>query len=140
MDRVEPEHELIRRVLPLGPLAIVFAFLLALPAGWKAGASSALGMGTVLANFLIHGWSLAWAARLSLSVFYAVAMLGVVVRLGAIIAAMLWLKGFAFFSPLVFLLAAVVGTIALLAFEMRQLQGRLQVELWSLPSRQRGLP
>ena len=133
MDRVEPERELIRRVLPFGPAALVVALVAGLLAGgWPSGLSAAIGVGVVVANFVVHGWSLSRAARISLTVLYAVALGGFVVRLAAIVGLMFALDQLPFFSPLAFILAVVPATLLLLAFEMRQLRGRLQAELWDL--------
>ncbi len=131
MDRVEPEREMIRRALPFGPPAVVLALLAgAVLGGWDAGLSGAIGVVIVLANFVVHGWSLSRAARISPTVLYAVGLGGFMVRLAAIAGIMLALDRLAFFSPLAFGLAVVPATVGLLVLEMRQLQGRMQVELW----------
>jgi hypothetical protein len=137
MDSVEPEREMIRRVLPFGPPAIVLAFVAGAGfVGWGPGLSAGIGVAVVLLNLVIHGWSLARAARISLTVLYAVALGGFVVRLAAIVAIMFALDRLAFFSPLAFVLAVIPATVLLLGFEMRQLQGRMQVELWSFSPRE----
>jgi len=131
VDRVEPERELIRRALPFGPPAVVLALLAgAALGGWDAGASAAIGVAVVVVNFVVHGWSLSRAARISLTVLYAVGLGGFVVRLAAIAGIMLALDRLAFFWPLAFGLAVVPATVGLLVLEMRQLHGRMQVELW----------
>ena len=131
MDRVEPERELIRRALPFGPPAVVLALLAgAALGGWDAGASAAIGVAIVFVNFVVHGWSLSRAARISLTALYAVGLGGFVVRLAAIAGIMLALDRLAFFSPLAFGLAVVPATVGLLVLELRQLHGRMQVELW----------
>ncbi|MGH2529508.1 MAG: hypothetical protein ACRDH0_09290 [Actinomycetota bacterium] len=131
MDRVEPERELIRRALPFGPPAVVLALLAgAALGGWDAGASAAIGVAIVFVNFAVHGWSLSRAARISHTALYAVGLGGFVVRLAAIAGVMLALDRLAFFSPLAFGLAVVPATVGLLLFELQQLHGRMQVELW----------
>ncbi len=130
----EPERELIRRALPFALPAIAFAFLAGTLAGdANAGWSAAIGVLIVLANFVVHGLSLARAARISLTALYAVGLGGFVVRLGAILAIMYTLNRLVWFSPVAFAAALIPGTIALLAFEMKQLSGRMQVELWTFP-------
>jgi hypothetical protein len=79
----------------------------------------------VLANFAAHGLSLAWASTISLGTLHAVALAGVVVRLGAIVGLLLALRGAGWFSPLAFGLALVPGTLALLALEARLVLGGL---------------
>jgi len=131
VDRVEPERELIRRALPFGPPAVVLALLAgAALGGWDAGASAAIGVAIVFVNLVVHGWSLSRAARISLTALYAVGLGGFVVRLAAIAGIMLALDRLAFFSPLAFGLAVVPSTVGLLVLELRQLHGRMQVELW----------
>lgn len=137
MDRVEPERELIRRALPFGPPAVVLALLAgAALGGWDAGASGAIGAAIVFVNFAVHGWSLSRAARISLTALYAVGLGGFVVRLAAIAGIMLVLDRLAFFSPLAFGLAVVPATVGLLLFELRQLHGRMQVELWDFQAQE----
>jgi hypothetical protein len=138
VDKVEPEREMIRRVLPFGPPAVLVAYSSgAALAGWEAGLSAALGAVVVLVNLVAHGWSLSRAARISLTALSAVALGGFIVRLAAIVAVMFALDRLAFFSPLAFVLAVIPATVLLLASEMRQLQGRMQVELWDFSSRER---
>jgi ATP synthase protein I len=137
MDSIEPEREMIRRVLPFGPPAVLLAFLAgAVVSSREAGLSAAIGLVVVLLNFVVHGRSLAWAARISLTVLYAVALGGFILRLAAIVAIMFALDRVVFFSALAFVLAVVPATVLLLAFEMRQLQGRMQVELWDFSTRE----
>lgn len=137
MDRVEPEGEMIRRALPFGPPAVVLALLAgAALGGWDVGLSAAIGVVIVLANFVVHGLSLSRAARISPTVLYAVGLGGFMVRLAAIAGIMFALDRQAFFSPLAFGLAVVPATVSLLIIEMRQLQGRMQVELWDFSTQE----
>jgi hypothetical protein len=138
MGRVEPERELVRRALPFAAPAVVLAFGIgAAFGGWDGAWSAAIGIGVVAANFVVHGLSLARAARISPTALYAVGMIGFVVRLGVIVAIMAVLDRTAFFSPLAFGLAVVPATLLLLAYEMKLLAGRFGSELWSLPTRER---
>jgi ATP synthase protein I len=138
---VEPERELVRRALPFVAPALVLALLVGrLTGGWDAGWSAAIGIAIVFANFAIHGRSLAWGARMSPTVLFAVGVLGFIVRLGAILAILTALDRLAWFSPVAFAAAVIPSTLLLLAFEMRQLSGRLQSDLWSLPSAHKSAP
>lgn len=113
-----------RRVLPLGPPAIFLALAVGgLASGWNAGLSAAIGVAVVYVNSLVHGLSLARAARISLTALHAVGMGGFVVRLGAILALLFALDRMSFFSPLAFLLAVVPATTLLLVYEMKLLAG-----------------
>ena len=130
----EPELEIVRRGLWLGPVAFVVALVVgALARGWDIGWSAAIGIAVVFVNFVVHGFSLARAARHSLTVLAAVAVGGVVVRLAAITAVMFALNRLSFFSPLAFGLAVIPATVGLLVFEMKLLAGGLGAEL-RLPS------
>ena len=130
MTSAEPELEMVRRGVWFAPPAFVLALAIgAAASGWNIGWSAAIGIAVVFANFVAHGFSLAWAARRSLTALAAVAMGGFIVRLGAIVAAMFFLNRLSFFSPLAFGLAVVPATILLLVFEMRLLAGGLGSEL-----------
>jgi hypothetical protein len=126
---------MIRRALPFAPPAAALAFgVAALLSDMDAGWSAAIGVGIVFANFIAHGWSLAWAARISPVVLYAVALGGFIVRLGIVVGIIVGLQRLPWFSLEWFLAALVPTTLALLALEMKLLSGRLQTELWTFPS------
>jgi hypothetical protein len=113
---------MVRRALGPGAVALPIALGIGWAAGGPAaGASAALGVAVVLANFAAHGLSLAWASRVSLAVLHGVALAGVVVRLGAIVGLIVALRGTSWFAPLPFGLAVVPGTLGLLAYEARLL-------------------
>ncbi|HEX6400010.1 MAG TPA: hypothetical protein VF108_06015, partial [Actinomycetota bacterium] len=94
----------------------------------------AIGVAIVFANFVAHGWSLAWAARISPVVLHAVALGGFVVRLGIIVGIIVGLQRLPWFTLGWFLAALVPTTLALLALEMKLLSGRMQADLWTFPS------
>ncbi len=98
------------------PLAVVLGAVLG---GAGAAASAALGVAVVYGNFAAHGLSLAWAAGISIPAVQATALLGPVVRLGAILGLMFALDRLAWFSPVAFGCAVVPGTLLLLAYEAR---------------------
>ena len=132
---IEPEVELVRRALPYAlPAGIVAFGLGAVAGGTSVGWSAAIGVGVVAANFAAHGFSLAWGARISPTVMFAVGLGGYVIRLAIIVLAMVALNALAWFSPVAFLVAVVPATTLLLAFEMKLLSGRLQADLWRFPS------
>ena len=133
MDRVEPERELIRRVAPFGPPAIVVALLLgALVDGWNTGWSAAIGVAVVLGNFIASGLPIAWAARISPTVMAAVVAAGFVVRLALIAAIIALLNQVAWFSTVAFVATVMPATIVLLVFELKVMSSRvLQANLWA---------
>jgi hypothetical protein len=128
----KPEHTMIRRALLLGLVAAPVAFLLgALAGGAGGGWSALLGVVVVVANFAVHGLSLAWAAGVSITLLQVVAVVGFVVRMGVILGALVLLDRTEFFSPVIFGITAVAGTFGLLGYEARLvargLGGSLQI-------------
>jgi ATP synthase protein I len=128
----EPERDMVRRALPHALPALGLALTLgAVTGGWGAGWSAAIGVAVVVLNFVAHGLSLAWAARISPTMVFTVGMGGFVVRLGAILVILILLNRLAWFSPVAFVAAVVPATILLLVYEARLLSGRMQVNLWA---------
>lgn len=134
MAATEPERELIRRVLPFALPAIAVAYGAGAIVSAEAAMSAAIGVGVVALNFVAHGLSLAWAARISPTAVVGVGLGGFVVRLGAILVALVLLDRLSWFSPVAFAAALVPATVVLLAFEARLLSGRLQGDLWRFPA------
>lgn len=91
----------------------------ALLGGGGAAASAAVGVAVVYGNFAVHGLSLAWASRISIAMVQATALVGPVVRLGAILGLMFALDRLTWFSPVAFGWTVVPGTLLLLAYEAR---------------------
>jgi hypothetical protein len=132
---VEPERELVRRALPFAVPALAVAFLTGTLLGDAgAGWSAAIGVAVVAANFAAYGLSLSWAARISPMMLMAVGLGGFVLRLAVVVAVLAALNTLEWFSAVAFLAAVMPATILLLAFEMRQLAGRMQADLWRFPS------
>jgi hypothetical protein len=135
---VEPERELVRRLLPfvapgLAAAAIAGALLGPPGAAWSAS----IGVAAVAANFVFHAGSVAWAARISPILVMAVGLGGYVVRLAAFTVALLLLDRLPWFSPTAFVAAFAPATVALLVVEMKLLGGRMQADLWYFPERSR---
>jgi ATP synthase protein I len=132
MASVEPERAALRRVLPLAPVALVIAFVLGgLIGGSDAAWSAAIAVVIVFLNFVAAALSVAWAARISPSMLFAVALGGFVIRLFVYTIALVLLNALDWFSPLAFALTLVPTVIALLVVEARTLSGRLQADMWS---------
>jgi hypothetical protein len=132
----DPEHELVRRLLPYSlPALAVAAVVGALLGGAGAAWSAATGVAAVTANFLGYAYSVAWAARIAPTVLMVVGLGGFVVRLAALTIALLLLDQLAWFSPVAFAASFVPTTIVLLVFEMKLLAGRMQADLWYFPER-----
>jgi hypothetical protein len=98
--------------------------------GWGAGWSAAIGVAVVTLNHVAHGLSLAWAARISPTMLFAVGMGGFVLRLGTILLILVLLDRLPWFSAVAFVVSVVPATILLLVYEGKLLSGRMQVDLW----------
>jgi ATP synthase protein I len=132
VTRVEPERELVRRVLPFVPLVAVVAVGLGYVAGGADAAwSAAIGIAIVTANFLMFALSIAWAATISPTMIAIVALGGYLVRLIVFTLALVILTKLSWFSPVAFALTLVPATIALLVYEAKALSGRMQADLWT---------
>jgi hypothetical protein len=132
----EPEHELVRRLLPYSlPASAVATVAGALLGGAGAALSAGIGVAAVAANFIGFAYSVSLAARIGPTVLMAVGLGGFVVRLATLTVALLLLDRLAWFSPIAFAAAFVPTTIALLVVEMRLLAGRMQADLWYFPER-----
>jgi hypothetical protein len=133
---VEPERELVRKVLRYVPLTLAVAFSLGmLVGGAGAGSSAAIGVAVVTSNSVASALSIAWAAGVSPAVVFAVAMGGFFLRMTVIVIVLVGLNRLSWFSPASFALSVVPVTIVLLAYEARTLSGRMQVDLWSFEGR-----
>jgi hypothetical protein len=133
---VEPERELMRRLLPFAVPALAIAVGVGAVLGGSGAAwSAAIAIVAVALNFIAHAGSMAWAARISPMILMAVGLGGYVVRLAAFTVALLLLDRLAWFSPLAFIAAFAPATIVLLVMEMRLLAGRMQAELWYFPEK-----
>jgi hypothetical protein len=123
---------MVRKALVPCGVGLVGATVLGwLIAGPGAAASAALGITVIFANFAAQGLSLAWASTISIVMVQVVALVGFIVRLGIILAALFLLDSFGWFSPLAFALAALPALVLLLVYEarlvMRGLGGTLQI-------------
>jgi len=132
VTRIEPERELVRRVLPFVPLVAAVAVGLGYAAGGADAAwSAAIGIAIVTANFLMFALSIAWAATISPTMIAIVALGGYLVRLIVFTVALVILTKLSWFSPVAFALTLVPATIALLVYEAKALSGRMQADLWT---------
>ncbi len=132
MTNVEPEHLAIRRVLPFAPVALVVAFVVGqVLSGSGAAWSAVIAIVIVLANFVANALSVAWAAHVSPTMLYAVAIGGFIMRLIVFTIALVLLNTVSWFSPVAFALTLVPATIGLLVVEAKALSGRIQADMWS---------
>jgi hypothetical protein len=131
---VEPERELVRRLLPFAvPAIAVAAGAGAAMGGSGAAWSSGIAIVAVAVNFVAHAVSIAWAARTSPLLVMAVGLGGYIVRLATFTVALLLLDRLPWFSPLAFVAAFAPATVAVLVIEMKLFAGRMQADLWYFP-------
>lgn len=76
---------IVRRAAIVGPIAVAIAWAIRGPDGALA---AAIGVAIVVGNFLLAGWILSRALKISLGVYHAAALFGYVLRLALIAAAM----------------------------------------------------
>lgn len=104
----------VARAVYVGPVLIaVFAFA----SGWEGAWSSALGVGIVVANFLLAGAILSISAKVSLAVYHAAALFGFFLRLGLMVLTVLLIAQFVPIDRIAFGISAVVAYLVLLSWE-----------------------
>ena len=99
---------MVRRVV----LPSVAAFVVAGGVAWAldgsgAAVSAALGVAVVFCNFAVHGWSLAWASKVSVTAVHVVALVGPIVRIAVIVGLMFALETTGWFSVIAFATACL---------------------------------
>ena len=113
VESVIARHTVARAVY-VGPVLIaVFGFL----SGWEGVWSAALGVGVVVANFLLAGAILSISARISLAVYHAAALFGFFLRLGLMVLTVLLIAQYVPIDRPAFGISAVVAYLVLLAWE-----------------------
>jgi len=78
-------RDIVKRSLVVGPIAVGIAWAIR---GHIGALSALLGVAIVVGNFLISGWLLSTAIKISLSAYHAAALFGFVLRLALIAGAM----------------------------------------------------
>lgn len=85
--------------------------------GWEGAIAAAVGVAIVVVNFLVAGYVLSAAARISLSFYQAAVLFGFVIRLGLITAVMLAIGAVTDVDRLAMGVSAVIGYLVLLTWE-----------------------
>lgn len=104
----------VARVVYVGPVLIA---LFAVLGGWQGAWSSALGVGIVVANFLLAGAILSISAKISLAVYHAAALFGFFLRLGLMVLTVLLIAQFVPIDRIAFGISAVAAYLVLLSWE-----------------------
>jgi hypothetical protein len=128
---VEPERELLRRILPLSVPALALAVIVGLLVdGPGSAASAGIAIVALVGNLVTIALTLGWASRISPAAVMLAGVGGFVLRIATFAIALLLLDRLAWFSPVAFVAAFVPATLALLVVEMKLLGGRMQADLW----------
>lgn len=121
-----PEYELVgdllRRALPVAPVVVAVAGLLA---GIDGALSSAVGVALVAGNLALAAASLVWAGRISLGLLMGVALGGYAVRIGLLFLIVLLLQDLAWIHLPSLGLTLVVTHLGLLFWELRYVSASL---------------
>ena len=104
----------VRRAIWVGPLVVATFWLLR---GFDGAWAGAVGVGVVVANFVLAGAMLSMALRISLAMYHAAALFGFFLRLGLIMGSMLAVAAVVSIDRLAFGLATVITYMVLLILE-----------------------
>lgn len=104
-----------RRVFYVAPVVVAIFWL---TRGTSGAWSAALGVGVVIGVLLLSGGMMSVAARISLSMYHAAALLGLFLRLALVTGGMLLVASFVEVDRLAFGVSAVVTYLVLVALEM----------------------
>lgn len=109
-------RDLVKHGLMALPVALVLGFI-----GWGADgvASVAYAYALVLANFLVAATLLGWAAKVSYGLLMAVSLFGFLIRMGAIIAAVLLVADQPWVADVPLAVTLIVTHLGLLFWETK---------------------
>jgi hypothetical protein len=107
-------RHLVRRAVVVGPLVVAGAWALR---GVDGAVAAAIGVTVVVGNFLVSGLVLSAAARISLTLYHAAALVGFLLRLVLITVVMLVVARLFDIDRIAFGVATVVSYLVLLTLE-----------------------
>lgn len=113
VESVLARHTVARAVY-VGPVLIAS---FAVVSGWDGAWSSAVGVGLVVANFLLAGAILSISAKISLAAYHAAALFGFFLRLGLLVLTVLLMAQFVPIDRIAFGISAVLAYLVLLSWE-----------------------
>ena len=108
--------DLARRAIPLAPVLLIAA---AIGWGWGGVASSAIGMGLVIVNFLAAALIITSTLRISLNALMAGVLFGFMLRLALLTVAVVFLRKFDWIDDIPLLFTVLITHIGLLMWETR---------------------
>lgn len=113
VEKIMAMHTVARVIYVAPPLLALFALI----GGWRGAWSAALGVGVVVANFILAGAILSISARISLQAYHAAALFGFVLRLGLFVGAVALIAVLVDVDRPAFGISAVVSYLTLLVLE-----------------------
>lgn len=111
-----------RRVAPLVPFALILG---AIGWRWDGVASVAVGLTMVAANFFLAAWLMSSTARISLTLMMAAVLIGYLVRLALLLAAVLALRNQPWIAVIPLCFTLIVAHLGSLAWETRYVSASL---------------
>ena len=105
---------IVKRAWWVAPILIVLFGVLN---GWMGALSAAIGVAIVVVNFVLGGYLLSSAARVSLGLYHAAALVGFFIRLGLITLTMIVIVNVVEVDRVALGVSAVVSYLVLLSLE-----------------------
>jgi hypothetical protein len=109
-------RDLVRRAIPVAPVLLVAA---GIGWGWGGVASSAIGIGLVVVNFLTAALIITYTIRVSLNALMAGVMFGFMLRLALLTVAVVLLRKFDWIEDIPLLFTVLITHVGLLVWETR---------------------
>lgn len=113
IEAILARHTVRRAVWVAPPLVALFWLV----SGPMAGFAAFVGVAIVAGNFMLSGWILSLAARISLSMYHAAALFGFFLRLGLVTAAMFAVAWIFDIDRIALGVSAIVSYLGLLTWE-----------------------
>ncbi len=85
--------------------------------GWSGAIAALVGVAIVVGNFLLGGWIMSRAARVSMNLYHAAALFGFLIRLGLITVTMLIIANVTDLDRMAMGISVVVSYLVLLSWE-----------------------
>ena len=98
-------------------VAPILALIFGLLQGWQGAIAALVGVAIVIANFLLGGYIMSKAARVSMTMYHAAALFGFIIRLGLITATMLIIANVTNLDRTAMGISVVVSYLVLLSWE-----------------------
>ena len=113
VESILARHTVSRSIYVAPVLIAVFS----VTGGWDGAWSAVLGVGLVVANFLLAGAMLSISAKISLAVYHAAALFGFFLRLGLMVLTVLLIAQFLPIDRIAFGISAALAYLVLLSWE-----------------------